>query len=211
MKNLYKVRKLLDQLGPSEKSSSVEFLLRGNINEEPEESGVFNKEEELNDMEVEEEKDEEPPEKKLKTKVETGVNVKDKIDISILLEECSDLDIDQLDMTEDQERSVLLKWLAKFSIQSNTLELPEVILSRNSMLYEDSQVVGALATSFVGLGGPADGSDKCVKFAKFLLQVLSKVVSLEETVARKFKLVAERNRTFLKKRLEMEVEKKAAS
>eukprot|EP00092_Neocalanus_flemingeri_P032549 GFUD01035399.1.p1 GENE.GFUD01035399.1~~GFUD01035399.1.p1 ORF type:complete len:311 (+),score=88.00 GFUD01035399.1:108-1040(+) len=298
LKRLDRVRSLLEQLGPSEKDSAVEFLF-GSKDDLKSEKDVF-AEEDDDKMEVEVEEYEQPPEKKIK------VEINEKLNISTLLEGCTDLtdiwaQINQdpqnissealsekalenlmkiistveiedkqaleyfiavmtktmlhlkiyqksyedfyesflviypnschqiasqlviepalcglvlflinLDlMTEDQEKSVLLRWLAEFSIESSTLELPEVILSRNTKLYEDNQVVGALSSSFAS--GVAEGSDKCVKFAKFLLQVLSKVADLEERVVKNFKLVTERNRTFLRKKLETEVDKKSAS
>ena len=113
-------------------------------------------------------------------------------------------------MTNDQERSVLLKWLANFKIETKTMELPEMVLSRNPKLYEDNQVVASLSSSFAGkAAGVVEESDKCTKYAKFLLQVLSKVSSLEEKVSKNFQLVTERNKTFLKKRIEMELNKKS--
>ena len=51
-----------------------------------------------------------------------------------------------------------------------------MILNKNTKLYEDTQVVGALSTSFAA--GKSDSSDKCAKFAKFLLQVLGKEIKV---------------------------------
>lgn len=38
-------------------------------------------------------------------------------------------------MPEDQEKTILMKWLSKYSIALNTLELSEVILSKSTKLY----------------------------------------------------------------------------
>ena len=110
-------------------------------------------------------------------------------------------------VNEEQENMILCKWLSMFSVESNTLELPEVILNRNSKLYEDKDVVAALATSFSAVGD--ESSDKCSKFSKFLLQVLSMLESVtDEKTIRNLRIVVERNKTFLRKRLELELNKK---
>ena len=110
-------------------------------------------------------------------------------------------------LNEEHENIILCKWLSMFSVESNTLELPEVILNRNSKLYEDKDVVAALATSFSAVGD--ESSDKCSKFSKFLLQVLSMLESVtDEKTIRNLRIVVERNKTFLRKRLELELNKK---
>jgi len=111
-------------------------------------------------------------------------------------------------LNEEQEKMILCKWLSMFSIKSDTLELPEVILNRNSKLYQDKDVVVALANSFSA--GGEENSDKCSKFSKFLLQVLSMIDPsvIDEKSIRNLRSVIERNKTFLKKRLELELNKK---
>jgi len=108
-------------------------------------------------------------------------------------------------MSEEQEKLILCKWLSLFSIESDTLGLPEVVVNKNSKLYEDNQVVVALASSFES----GKSSDKCSKFSKFFLQVLSMLGTLgEDRVVQNLRAVVNRNRTFLRRKLEMEMNKK---
>ena len=66
-------------------------------------------------------------------------------------------------------------------------------------------MVDALAASF--LSAETDKSPKCPKLAKFLLQVLGKISKINKKAIEGFKQVASINKTFLKKRLEVEIAK----
>jgi len=117
------------------------------------------------------------------------------------------LNMDLLD--EHQEKLILSKWLTLFSIESDNMELPEVILNKNSKLYEDQELVAALASSFSEEKN--ENSDKCSKFSKFLLKVLSMLrPGCNEKTIHNLRRVIERNKTFLKKRLQSELNKKVS-
>jgi len=108
------------------------------------------------------------------------------------------LNMDLLD--EQQEKLILCKWLTLFNIESNNLELPEVILNKNSKLYEDKEIVATMASSFAE--GNDENTDKCSKFSKFLLKVLSMLrPGCDEKTIHNLRRVIERNRTFLKKNI----------
>jgi len=108
------------------------------------------------------------------------------------------LSVIENDLTDDQYETILSLWLQKHSIDSNTLKLPELILTKKSKLYEDANMMELLASSLSR--SLSDQRNKCSKFSKFLLQVVSKVTSTcDQSVFQSLSTTVENNKTFFEK------------
>ena len=110
-------------------------------------------------------------------------------------------------LTEDQKKMLFAKWLSSHIIDGSNTRIVDTLLWQYSNFYEDSHLMGLLAESLVK--NLSQERDKCPKFSKFLLQIVTKISScVEESVFTTLKNVIESNKTFLRKRMEVELNKK---
>lgn len=111
-------------------------------------------------------------------------------------------------LSEEEEKTLLIIWLKQNdNINGDNKVLIESILKRNPDLYEDNQMMETLAHNLKS--NLSQLKDKCPKFSKFLLQLVTKVgTGLSASVYSNLLNVVEENKTFLKKRMEQELGKK---
>lgn len=108
-------------------------------------------------------------------------------------------------LTEDQERSLLTRWMTAHALDGSS-RLVEVCLARSPALYEDPHLMGLVADNMAR--NLAQLKDKCPKFSKFLLQIVTKLPpTMDTSVCSTLRAVVETNKTFLKKRMEQEMKK----
>ena len=115
--------------------------------------------------------------------------------------------IEQDFLTENQERTLLEKWIYNNTIDG-TSPIFEAIASRQPNIYEDSSIMEMVLRNMINNLSPQ--KDKCPKFSKFLLQIITKIPSnLNEIVYSNLKSLVDTNKTFLKKRMDQELQRKS--
>ena len=109
-------------------------------------------------------------------------------------------------LTETQERTLLEKWIHNNTI-SGTSPIFDAVTSRQPHILEDNHFMEMVSRNMINNLSPL--KDKCPKFSKFLLQIITKVpLKLSELVYNNLKSLVDSNKTFLKKRMDQELERK---
>ena len=109
-------------------------------------------------------------------------------------------------LTEDQKKILFAKWLSSNTLEGGNTQIANCLLDQYSNFYEDTHLMVLLTESLVK--NLSQERDKCPKFSKFLLQIVTKISCVEEAVFNNLKKVIESNKTFLRKRMEVELSKK---
>ena len=110
-------------------------------------------------------------------------------------------------LTENQERILLEKWIYNNSIDG-TSPIFEAVASRQPNIFEDSSLMEIVLRNMINNLSPQ--KDKCPKYSKFLLQIITKIPSnLSELVYSNLKSLVDSNKTFLKKRMDQELQRKS--
>ena len=109
-------------------------------------------------------------------------------------------------LTETQERTLLEKWMYNNTL-SGTSPIFDAVASRQPTILEDNDFIEMVSRNMINNLSPL--KDKCPKFSKFLLQIITKVpLKLSELVYNNLKSLVDSNKTFLKKRMDQELQRK---
>ena len=109
-------------------------------------------------------------------------------------------------LTETEERTLLEKWMYNNTL-SGTSPIFDVVASRQPTILEDNNFMEMVSRNMINNLSPL--KDKCPKFSKFLLQIITKVpLKLSELVYNNLKSLVDSNKTFLKKRMDQELQRK---
>lgn len=109
-------------------------------------------------------------------------------------------------LTETEERTLLEKWMYNNTL-SGTSPIFDAVASRQPTILEDNNFMEMVSRNMINNLSPL--KDKCPKFSKFLLQIITKVpLKLSELVYNNLKSLVDSNKTFLKKRMDQELQRK---
>ena len=112
-------------------------------------------------------------------------------------------------LNDNQERTLLENWLNNNTL-SGTNQLFDAIASKQSNIYEESYLMEV--TTMNMKNNISQQKDKCSKFSKFLLQVITKIPSnLNSSVYNNLIALVDSNKTFLKKRMDQELKRKCSA
>ena len=112
-------------------------------------------------------------------------------------------------LNDTQERTLLENWLNNNTL-SGTNQLFDAIASKQSNIYEESYLMEV--TTMNMKNNISQQKDKCSKFSKFLLQVITKIPSnLNSSVYNNLIALVDSNKTFLKKRMDQELKRKCSA
>ena len=116
--------------------------------------------------------------------------------------------LENQEFSVEQDKSILLCFVQNNDdIAGDRTELVELILNRNPRIYSCSHEMEALSLNL--RNNLSQQRDKCPRFSKFLLQIVTKVAAgLNTSVYEHLSVVIENNKTFLKKRMIQELKKK---
>lgn len=111
-------------------------------------------------------------------------------------------------LTENQERTLMEKWISNCTI-SGTCPIFEAVVSRQPNIFEEQHFMEMISRNMINNLSPQ--KHKCPKFSKFLLQIITKIPAKlsQQPVFNNLKSLVESNKTFLKKRMEQELKRKS--
>ena len=112
-------------------------------------------------------------------------------------------------LTENQERTLMEKWISNCTI-SGECPIFEAVVSRQPNIFEESHFMEMVSRNM--LNNLSTQKHKCPKFSKFLLQIITKIPAefSQQPVYNNLKILVESNKTFLKKRMEQELKRKSS-
>ena len=112
-------------------------------------------------------------------------------------------------LTENQERTLMEKWISNCTI-SGECPIFEAVVSRQPNIFGESHFMEMVSRNM--LNNLSTQKHKCPKFSKFLLRIITKIPAefSQQPVYNNLKILVESNKTFLKKRMEQELKRKSS-